>query len=67
MALQIDTTADLTSWRVMNKKLSTYDEAQCKALLAAEQAGERRVPFLNRIYGRYATLRAKRERAELAK
>jgi hypothetical protein len=51
----------------MNKKLSTYDEAQCKALLAAEQAGERRVPFLNRIYGRYATLRAKRERAELAK
>jgi hypothetical protein len=67
MATSIDTTAALASWRTMNKVLLTCDEAQCRQLLDAERAGQRRQPFIARIYGRYSTMRATRERAELAK
>jgi hypothetical protein len=63
----IDTAGALASWRTMNKALSGCNEDQCLSLLNAEKAGQRRQPFMARIYGRYSMLRATRERAELAK
>jgi hypothetical protein len=45
--------------------LNRFDEAEVKALLDEEIAGQRRSTFLKRLHQRYCTLRANRERAEI--
>ena len=49
----------------MNDALMNGDEKLARLLLAMEQAGEKRVTFLNRIYSRINKLRADRERGAL--
>lgn len=55
----------LESWAALNKGISKLNEQEAKALLDAERKGQQRHSFLLRIYGRYNTLRTKRERKEL--
>lgn len=53
------------TWRDINAELSEANEQRCKELLDEERSGENRQLFVIRIYGRYAKLRAQRERREL--
>jgi hypothetical protein len=55
----------MKNWRVLNQNLNLFNEAEVKALLDEEIAGQRRSTFLKRLHQRYCTLRANRERAEI--
>ena len=55
----------MKNWRVLNQNLNLFNEAEVKALLDEEIAGQRRATFLKRLHQRYCTLRANRERAEI--
>lgn len=55
------------TWRELNRKLSSYTEAEVLALLDAERVGQRRVSILERLHQRYTMLRAARERIEILK
>lgn len=55
----------MKNWRVLNQNLNLFSEAEVKALLDEEIAGQRRATFLKRLHQRYCTLRANRERAEI--
>lgn len=55
------------SWRELNRKLSSYTEAEVLAMLESERVGARRVTILERLHQRYTMLRAARERIELLK
>ena len=55
----------MDSWDELNRRLKKMTEAECAALLEAEEAGRARTSFLIRIYGRFNTLRTQRERREL--
>ena len=55
----------LGSWAALNTGVKKLTETQAKALLDAERNWAKRQSFLLRIYGRYNTLRTKRERKEL--
>ena len=55
------------SWRELNRKLSSYTEAEVLAMLESERIGARRVTILERLHQRYTMLRAARERIELMK
>lgn len=55
----------LKNWASLNKALMDGDEKLARLLLAMEQAGEKRVTFINRIYSRINKLRADRERGQL--
>lgn len=55
------------SWRELNRKLSSYTEAEVLAMLESERIGARRVTILERLHQRYTMLRAARERIELLK
>lgn len=54
-----------STWRELRAKLVTCSEQEAAEWLRAERAGERRPMFLNALYGRFAKLRAMRERQEL--
>lgn len=60
-------TDPLLSWALLNQKLVTATEKECKELLQREKKGERRISFLLRIYGRWNKLRTTRERNEIMK
>lgn len=53
------------NWRELNRKLSSFSEAEVLAMLNEERAGQRRVTILERLHQRYTMLRAARERIEL--
>ena len=55
----------LDNWVTLNSVVMDLEEAQVKALLDLEREGQRRPAFLLRLYGRYNTLRTRRERSEL--
>jgi len=57
----------LQNWPSLNDALRSATKTEALELLVFEQAGQRRVQYLLRIYGRYNLLRAKEERAELLK
>lgn len=46
-------------------QVEPLDEEQCWFLLEKEKAGQARMLFMQRLYGRASTLRAKREAKEL--
>lgn len=56
----------LAKWLELNKYLKTATEQQCSALLDEELCGKSRLQFILRIYGRFNSLRTRRERRELA-
>jgi hypothetical protein len=62
----MDVQQALTNWRSLTDALAEATEEQCKQLLDAERDGAARLTFIQRIYGRYNTLRDERERRELA-
>lgn len=53
------------NWRELNRKLSSFSEAEVLAMLNEERAGSKRVTILERLHQRYTMLRAARERIEL--
>jgi hypothetical protein len=53
------------TWRDINAELVDANEQRCKEMLDEERNGENRQLFVIRIYGRYAKLRAARERKEM--
>lgn len=55
----------LKNWELLNKALMQMTESECEALLKEERRGAARSSIMNRIYGRYSTLRAERERRDL--
>lgn len=55
----------LRNWANLNDALMNGDEKLARLLLAMEQAGEKRITFINRIYSRINKLRADRERGAL--
>ena len=67
--LSIKTKSDiaeaLKKWPTCNAFLKTANEEEAQFMLAEERAGKKRVQYLLRIYSRYNSERAKRERVEL--
>jgi len=63
--MKVATQNMLRNWASLNDALMNGDEKLARLLLAMEQAGEKRVTFLNRIYSRINKLRADRERGAL--
>lgn len=57
----------LENWKVLNKHLQKLKENVVIALLKEELRENKRPQFLLRLYGRYNTLRTKRERSEILK
>jgi hypothetical protein len=55
----------LSNWSRLNAALLNMTEEQAKQLLDAELAGQSRRAVLLRIYGRFNSKRARRERREL--
>lgn len=55
----------LRTWRTLDVQIMSCTEEQCWQLLEEEKRGKARHLFLQRIYGRAATLRGKREAKEL--
>lgn len=55
----------LENWASLNDSIMELEEAQVQRLLEQERTGQRRPAFLLRLYGRFNTLRTKRERTEL--
>lgn len=55
----------LDNWIGLNKGLKQLNEEEAKELLEVERKGQKRQSYLLRIYGRYNTLRTKRERKQL--
>lgn len=55
----------LKNWDELNKFLRNASESQCEALLKEERQGRARHSVMNRIYGRFAVVRAERERKQL--
>ena len=53
------------TWRSLNDVLASLPEADVKALLDSEMAGDKRIKMIERLHQRYNTLRVARERAEL--
>lgn len=56
----------LKTWRTLEPWLMKFNEEDCWAAFNLEKNGLRRKYFLQRIYGRASTLRAKREAREIA-
>lgn len=58
----------LKTWNSLNTALQSddVDEDECLRLLKIERAGQRRLQFMLRLYGRYNKLRTERERREIA-
>lgn len=57
---------ELGSWKTLNQHLKEMEDPKLVyALIAKERKGRNRLEFIQRIYGRYATLRAAQERKEL--
>lgn len=55
----------LHNWATLNHALMNGTEDLARELLKLEQAGEKRITFINRIYSRINRLRATRERGLL--
>lgn len=56
----------LQDWGTLNRNIQQLSEEDCMQLLKKEKAGQQRLSFLLRIYGRLNKLRTQRERNELA-
>jgi hypothetical protein len=54
-----------TTWRSLNSKLRTLDEARVLEMLTEERKNQRRVSVLERLHQRYNMLRVSRERIEI--
>lgn len=61
----MDSSTALKNWRALRDALKNINERDAAALLEAEKTGLGRPTFLHRIYGKFAILRAQRERREL--
>lgn len=57
----------LKNWITLLKHIEALSEKSCLELLEKEKAGQKRVAFLLRIYGRMNKQRTQRERAALRK
>lgn len=55
----------LLTWRTLEPWLKRFNEEDCWAVFELEKRGRARKYFLQRIYGRASTLRAKREAREI--
>lgn len=55
----------LETWSTVNRFIETATEDEVKAALEAEVAGKQRYSIVNRLYGKFSSLRTKRERYEL--
>ena len=53
------------NWHLFNATLRTVNEAQAAQLLTGERQGRRRHIYLMRLYGKWSTMRERRERREL--
>lgn len=53
------------SWRVFNKKLSSFTEDQLLCMITEELSTYKRISVLERMHQRYSILRMTREREEL--
>lgn len=63
--MKVATQDMLKNWASLNDALMNGDEKLARLLLGMEQAGEKRITFVNRIYSRINKLRADREREAL--
>lgn len=53
------------NWKELNRKMTSFSEAEVLALLNEERVGKRRVSILERLHQRYCALRDARERIEI--